>query len=232
MTRLILRKLGSTVVVMAVVAVIVFMLIHLSPGDPAAVIAGDQATSADIDHIRTSLGLDQPLLVQFGAWIGRLVRGDLGRVVVQPCAGGGAGGQSDRADVVDCAGDDGVLDLDGDSAGCAGGVAGGALGGSGDHGGGDRGVFVPDLPGGIRAGLGVCAEVAAAAGAGVHAAGKRGVGGFPAFDLAVVVFGAGLYGVADAHDPQHHDRRAGRGLYPHRACQGGCGRRRCCCATV
>ena len=78
MIQLILRKLGSTVVVMAVVAVIVFMLIHLSPGDPAAVIAGDQATSADIDHIRTSLGLDQPLLVQFGVWIGRLVRGDLG----------------------------------------------------------------------------------------------------------------------------------------------------------
>ena len=75
MIQLILRKLGSTAVVMAVVAVVVFMLIHLSPG---AVIAGDRATSADIEHIRTSLGLDQPLLVQFGLWIGRLLRGDLG----------------------------------------------------------------------------------------------------------------------------------------------------------
>jgi len=78
MIRLILRKLGSTIVVMGVVAVVVFMLIHLSPGDPAAVIAGDRATSADIAHIRTSLGLDEPLVVQFGLWIGRLLRGDLG----------------------------------------------------------------------------------------------------------------------------------------------------------
>lgn len=78
MIRVVLRRLGSTVAVMAVVAVIVFMLIHLSPGDPAAIIAGDRATSADIAHIRTSLGLDQPLVVQFALWIGRLMHGDLG----------------------------------------------------------------------------------------------------------------------------------------------------------
>jgi peptide/nickel transport system permease protein len=78
MIRLILRKLGSTVVVMGVVAVVVFMLIHLSPGDPAAVIEGDRATSADIERIRASLGLNEPLIVQFGLWIGRLAQGDLG----------------------------------------------------------------------------------------------------------------------------------------------------------
>jgi peptide/nickel transport system permease protein len=78
MTRFVLRKLGSTAVVMAVVAVIVFMLIHLSPGDPAAVIAGDRGSPADIQNIRVSLGLDEPLIVQFGLWIGRLLRGDLG----------------------------------------------------------------------------------------------------------------------------------------------------------
>ena len=78
MIRLILRKLGSTLVVMGVVAVIVFMLIHLSPGDPAAVIAGDRATPEDIERIRATLGLDQPLLLQFGLWIGRLLHGDLG----------------------------------------------------------------------------------------------------------------------------------------------------------
>ena len=78
MIRVILRRLGATVAVMAVVAVIVFMLIHLSPGDPAAIIAGDRATSADIAHIRTSLGLDRPLVVQFALWIGRLLHGDLG----------------------------------------------------------------------------------------------------------------------------------------------------------
>jgi peptide/nickel transport system permease protein len=78
MIRVILRKLGSTAVVVAVVAVIVFLLIHISPGDPAAIIAGDRATSADIEHIRTSLGLDEPLVVQFGLWVGRLAHGDLG----------------------------------------------------------------------------------------------------------------------------------------------------------
>jgi peptide/nickel transport system permease protein len=78
MIRLVLRKLGSTLVVMAVVAVIVFMMIHLSPGDPAAIIAGDRASPADIEQIRTSLGLDRPLFVQFALWVGRLLHGDLG----------------------------------------------------------------------------------------------------------------------------------------------------------
>jgi peptide/nickel transport system permease protein len=78
MIGFILRKLGSTAVVMVVVAVIVFLLIHLSPGDPAAIIAGERATTEDIDRIRRSLGLDQPLIWQFALWVGRLLRGDLG----------------------------------------------------------------------------------------------------------------------------------------------------------
>jgi peptide/nickel transport system permease protein len=78
MTRFVLRKLASTAIVMGLVAVIVFLLIHLSPGDPAAVIAGDHATSADIERIRTSLGLDQPIVYQFALWLGRLAHGDLG----------------------------------------------------------------------------------------------------------------------------------------------------------
>jgi peptide/nickel transport system permease protein len=73
-----LRKLGSTAIVMVVVAVIVFLLIHLSPGDPAAIIAGERATTEDIERIRASLGLDQPLIWQFALWVGRLLRGDLG----------------------------------------------------------------------------------------------------------------------------------------------------------
>jgi peptide/nickel transport system permease protein len=73
-----MRKLGSTVIVMLVVAVVVFFLIRFSPGDPAAIIAGERASSADIDRIRESLGLNQPMLQQFIAWIGRLLRGDLG----------------------------------------------------------------------------------------------------------------------------------------------------------
>ncbi|CAN5594830.1 ABC transporter permease [soil metagenome] len=74
----ILRRLVATLPVMAVVAVMVFLLIHLSPGDPAALIAGDLATGEDIDKLRVALGLDQPLWRQFVLWLGRLATGDLG----------------------------------------------------------------------------------------------------------------------------------------------------------
>lgn len=63
---------------MAVVAVIVFLLIHLAPGDPAALIAGDMATVDDIAKLRSSLGLDEPLWRQFAIWSGKLAHGDLG----------------------------------------------------------------------------------------------------------------------------------------------------------
>jgi len=74
----VLRRLGATFIVMAVVALFVFSLLFLTPGDPAAVIAGDVATDADIKQIRAKLGLDQPFLVQFGGWVWRLLHGDLG----------------------------------------------------------------------------------------------------------------------------------------------------------
>ncbi|HML09950.1 MAG TPA: ABC transporter permease [Stellaceae bacterium] len=74
----IVRRILATIPVMVVVAIFVFALLHLSPGDPVAIIAGDNATAADIARIRTKLGLDQPLLVQFYDWVGHLVRGDLG----------------------------------------------------------------------------------------------------------------------------------------------------------
>src|ERR1700744_3310584 len=78
MLQFLLRKLASTAVVMGLVAVIVFLLIHLSPGDPAAIIAGDQATPGQIEQIRAGLGLDQPLVVQFWLWLVRLAHGDMG----------------------------------------------------------------------------------------------------------------------------------------------------------
>jgi peptide/nickel transport system permease protein len=61
-----------------VVAIGVFALLHVTPGDPAVIIAGDYATTEDIEKIRAKLGLDQPFLAQVGIWLGRLVRGDLG----------------------------------------------------------------------------------------------------------------------------------------------------------
>jgi peptide/nickel transport system permease protein len=71
----------ATIPVMGVVAVVVFALLHLSPGDPAAVIAGDQATVQEVEKVRRQLGLDRPLLVQFGSWLGQVVTGDLGRSI-------------------------------------------------------------------------------------------------------------------------------------------------------
>ena len=63
---------------MVVVALFVFCLLHLSPGDPAAIIAGDSASPADIARIHQALGLDQPLCIQFADWVWRLMHGDLG----------------------------------------------------------------------------------------------------------------------------------------------------------
>src|SRR6516164_10501238 len=74
----IVRRILATIPVMAVVALFVFSLLHLSPGDPAAIIAGDTATAADIARIREKLGLEQPLYIQFGTWVWALLHGDLG----------------------------------------------------------------------------------------------------------------------------------------------------------
>jgi peptide/nickel transport system permease protein len=73
-----LRRLAATIPVMGVVALFVFSLLYLSPGDPAAVIAGDIATEEDIAKIRAKLGLDQPYLIRFGTWLLALSQGDLG----------------------------------------------------------------------------------------------------------------------------------------------------------
>jgi peptide/nickel transport system permease protein len=74
----VVRRVLATIPVMAVVALFVFSLLYIAPGDPAAVIAGDQATPADVERIRASLGLDRPYLVRFGAWVWDILRGDLG----------------------------------------------------------------------------------------------------------------------------------------------------------
>jgi peptide/nickel transport system permease protein len=78
MLAYVILRLLSTVLVMAIVAVFVFLLLHLSPGDPVAIIAGDNATQDQIDAIRGKLGLDDPLPVQFARWLGHIVQGDLG----------------------------------------------------------------------------------------------------------------------------------------------------------
>ncbi|HEX7930950.1 MAG TPA: ABC transporter permease [Sphingomicrobium sp.] len=81
MLAYIVKRILATIPVMLVVALTVFSLLFLAPGDPATMIAGDQASAADIDRIRQSLGLDQSFLVQFGSWLWRLVHFDLGNSV-------------------------------------------------------------------------------------------------------------------------------------------------------
>ncbi len=77
----VIRRVLATIPIMALVALFVFLLLHLSPGDPAAIIAGDFATSEQIDQIREQLGLNDPLYVQFGTWLYDLSQGDLGRSI-------------------------------------------------------------------------------------------------------------------------------------------------------
>lgn len=74
----IVRRLLATIPVIGVVAVFVFLLLHLTPGDPAAVIAGDYARPEDIAKIRERLGLNEPIHIQFFTWVWALLQGDLG----------------------------------------------------------------------------------------------------------------------------------------------------------
>jgi peptide/nickel transport system permease protein len=78
MSAFILRRVLATVPVLLVVAVLVFLLLRLTPGDPAAILAGDAASTDQIARIRASLGLDKPIVVQFGIWFGQTLQGNLG----------------------------------------------------------------------------------------------------------------------------------------------------------
>jgi peptide/nickel transport system permease protein len=72
------RRLLATIPVVTVVAIFVFLLLRLSGGDPAAVIAGDSATTQQVQEIRLKLGLERPIVEQFVIWVGRILRGDFG----------------------------------------------------------------------------------------------------------------------------------------------------------
>jgi len=77
--RYLARRLLLLVPVLAGVSVVIFMVLHLSPGDPVEIMLGSQATQEDRARLRAELGLDQPLHVQYGRWLGHVARGDLGR---------------------------------------------------------------------------------------------------------------------------------------------------------
>ena len=78
MLNFLVRRLLAVVPVLLVVSLVVFLILRLAPGDPAAVIAGNSATNADIEQIRAALNLDRSLPVQYGLWLADVVRGDLG----------------------------------------------------------------------------------------------------------------------------------------------------------
>jgi peptide/nickel transport system permease protein len=81
MTRYLLARLGGMLLVMFIVAVLVFVLTRAAPGDPIAVLLGDQATAADIARVQKVYGLDRPLPVQFALWLRELAHGNLGESI-------------------------------------------------------------------------------------------------------------------------------------------------------
>lgn len=78
----IIRRILAVIPVMVSVAIFVFLLLRLTPGDPAAIIAGDMATPAQLERIRESLGLNDPLHTQFITWVGLLLQGELGTSLI------------------------------------------------------------------------------------------------------------------------------------------------------
>src|SRR6478609_3664489 len=81
MIRYILQRLAGMIVVMFLVVTIVFVIVRVTPGDPAAVMLGPDASAQDIADLRSRLGLDQTLLVQYFIYIGQMLKGDLGQSI-------------------------------------------------------------------------------------------------------------------------------------------------------
>jgi peptide/nickel transport system permease protein len=79
--EVILRRLGATIPVLLLVTAGVFTLLHLTPGDPIDAMMAESVDASAKAALREELGLDRPIVVQYGAWMGRLLRGDLGRSI-------------------------------------------------------------------------------------------------------------------------------------------------------
>lgn len=82
MTRYIVRRLLYILPVMLGISLIVFAMLQIAPGDPASTLGGEDATQEDVEAIRHKFGLDKPLYIQYGIWLGHVLRGDLGRSIV------------------------------------------------------------------------------------------------------------------------------------------------------
>ncbi len=73
-----LKRIFALVPVLLLVSVFVFLLLRLTPGDPAAILAGDAATTEQLERIREAMGLNEPILTQYFTWMGKILQGDLG----------------------------------------------------------------------------------------------------------------------------------------------------------
>lgn len=81
MKKYIIKRLFALIPTLFVVSVVIFSIIHMTPGDPAAMILGDKADAADVAALRESMGLNDPIPVQYVNWVGRVLHGDLGKSV-------------------------------------------------------------------------------------------------------------------------------------------------------
>lgn len=81
MLTYVLRRLAMTLLVLLAVSGLVFLMSHLTPGDPATIMLGENASAADVLRLRHDLGLDRPLVVQYGRYLGNIARGDLGQSI-------------------------------------------------------------------------------------------------------------------------------------------------------
>jgi peptide/nickel transport system permease protein len=82
MAQYLIRRLLAMLAVLFGVSVLVFGMIHITPGDPARIMVGPVASEESVQHLREELGLDRPVLVQYLRWIGNVVRGNLGESIV------------------------------------------------------------------------------------------------------------------------------------------------------
>ena len=82
MRNYLLKRLAQVVPVLFGISLLVFSMLHLAPGDPADLLLGSEATPESVAALREEMGLERPLIVQYGAWAGRIMKGDFGRSVV------------------------------------------------------------------------------------------------------------------------------------------------------
>ena len=81
MLRFLIKRFFSMALVLLVVSITIFVVMHLLPGDPAAIMLGPEATNEDVAALQSEMGLDKPILIQFTEWTGRIVRGNLGNSI-------------------------------------------------------------------------------------------------------------------------------------------------------